>query len=85
MFLVEGSSETGLLRHLSDHIFGVRNFGKSKSMKVIFFIKMLKINPRFQKCSKKLRKIASEMIGSQLVLLNCLYYEQYIFHHQPMC
>ena len=43
MFLVEGSSETWLFRHLSNHVFGVRNFGNTKAARVIFF---------FSKCSK---------------------------------
>ena len=38
--LVEGSSETGLFSDISDHVFGVRNFGKTKSMRVIFFFKI---------------------------------------------
>ena len=35
--LVEASSEMGLFRHLSDYVFGVRNFDNTKSMRVIFF------------------------------------------------
>ena len=45
--LVEGSSETGLFRHLSNYVFGVRNFDFTKSMRVIFFFKMFKILTRF--------------------------------------
>ena len=45
--LVEGSSETGLFRHLSNYVFGVRNFDLTKSMRVIFFFKMFKILTRF--------------------------------------
>ena len=56
MLLVEGSSETRLFRHLSDYVFGVRNFDKRKFMRVIFFFKMFNISVRFQKCNKKLRK-----------------------------
>ena len=37
MFLVEGSSETGLLRHLANHVFSVRNFGNTKAVRVIIF------------------------------------------------
>ena len=33
MLLVEGSSETGLFRHLSDHVFRVCNFEKKKCLK----------------------------------------------------
>ena len=57
MLLFEGSSETGLFRHLSDHVFGVHNFGNTNSMRVIFFFKILKICAWFQKCNKKFRKI----------------------------
>ena len=39
MLLVEGSSETGLFRHWSDYVFGVRNFENTKSTRVIFFPK----------------------------------------------
>ena len=45
--LVEGFSETGLFRHLSNYVFGVRNFDFTKSMRVIFFFKMFKILTRF--------------------------------------
>ena len=56
MLLAEGFSETGLFQHLSDHVFGAGNFGKTKSMRVMFFLKMFKIYSRFQKRSKKFRK-----------------------------
>ena len=56
MLLVKGSSETGLFRHLSDQVFGDRNFRNTKSMGFIICLKILKIYFRFRKCSKKLRK-----------------------------
>ena len=56
MLLVDGSSETGLFRHFSDHAFGGRNFGRTKSMRVIIFFKLLKNYSTFQKYSKKLCK-----------------------------
>ena len=37
MLLVEGSSETGLFRLLSDHLFRLRNFGNKKAGRVLFF------------------------------------------------
>ena len=37
MLLFVGSSETGLFRHCSNHVFGVRNFGNTSAMRVIFF------------------------------------------------
>ena len=57
MPLLKGSSETGPLRHLSNHVFGVRNFGNRKSMKVIFFFKTSKISDRFQKWTKNWEKV----------------------------
>ena len=56
ILLVEASSEARLFRHLSNHIFGVRNIGTGKAVRVIFFLKMLKIQSRFQKWSRKLRE-----------------------------
>ena len=56
MLLVKGSSETILFRHWSDHVFGERNFGNRKFMRVIFFVWIFKIFYRFQKFSKRLRK-----------------------------
>ena len=38
MLFVEGSSETGLFMHLSNHVFRVRSFGNTKAMRVIFFV-----------------------------------------------
>ena len=74
MLLVDGSSETGLLRHISDDVFGGRNFGNTKSMRAIFFMKYLNFFSRFQKCRKKVRKgfFVSDIIPSELVSLNCL-------------
>ena len=57
MLLVEGMSETGLFRHLSDHVSGVRNFGKSKSMRVIFFSKYLKFIAAFRFPAKNSEKV----------------------------
>ena len=75
MFLVEGSSETGFFRHLSKNVFGIRNFGNTKGLRVIFCFKMFKIYTRFQKSSIKLRKkfFVSGIIASELVSLNSLY------------
>ena len=47
MLLLEGSSETGIFRHLSDYVFAVRNFENTISMKVIFFFKISKFNLDF--------------------------------------
>ena len=43
ILLVEASSETGVARHLSDYVFGVRNFENKKSRRVPFYFKMFKI------------------------------------------
>ena len=59
MLLVEGSSQTGLFRHLSDHFFAVRNFGNTKCIRAIYFPKLFKISYRFRKCRKKLGKAFS--------------------------
>ena len=57
MLLLEGSSQTGLFRHLYDYVFGVRNFENTKSMRVVFFIKISKFWAIFQKCSEKWEKV----------------------------
>ena len=57
MLLFEESSETGLFRHLSDHVFGFRNFGNTKSMRVIFLFKILKIYVWLRKCTKNWEKV----------------------------
>ena len=49
MLLFEGSSELGVFRHLNDYLFGFPHFGNTKSMRVIFFCKIIKISARFQK------------------------------------
>ena len=54
--LLEASSETVLFRHLSDYIFRVRNFENTKSMRVIFLLKIFKCESRFQSYCKNLRK-----------------------------
>ena len=74
MILVEGSSETGLFRHLSNHVFGVRNFGNTKSMRVIFVSKCSKFNTDLKNFKKSEKKFfVSEIITSELISLNCLY------------
>ena len=57
MLLLEGSSETGLCRHLSNYVFRARSFGNTKAFRVIFSSKMFKSESRFQKWSRKLRKM----------------------------
>ena len=74
MLVVHGSSETGLFRHLSNRVFGVRNFRNTKTMKVIFFSKCLGFKLNFKNAAKIEKKfIVSEIIASELVSLKCLY------------
>ena len=57
VLLVEGSSETGLLRHLSNHVLRspyVQKYISSDGH--LLFLKMLKIESKFRKCKKELRK-----------------------------
>ena len=56
-------------------IFRVRNLENTSAMRVIFFVKILKILFTFQKCRKRVEKKFSllEIIAFQLVPLNCLY------------
>ena len=51
-----GSSETGIFRHLSDHVFGVRNLKNTKSMRLIFFFKSLKLKLDFKNAEKNSEK-----------------------------
>ena len=57
ILLVEASSETGLLRHLSDYAFGDRNFRNTKAMMVIFFSKGSKFQLDFKKAAKNNGKV----------------------------
>ena len=57
--------------------FGVRQFKNTSPMRVIFFLKMFKIESTFQNYKKKKKKqkkfLLSEIIASQYVAINCLY------------
>ena len=58
ILLVEASSKMGLFRHLSDYVFGVRNFQNTKSMKVIFSLEIsLKFNLPFKNAAESLEKV----------------------------
>ena len=59
MLLVEGSSETGLFRHLSDYVFGVRNFEITKSMRASFLSKCSKFHLDFKNAAKNGEKVFS--------------------------
>ena len=75
MLLVEVSSETGLFKHLSDLDFGVCTFGITKSMRFVSFSKCSKFNLDFKYAAKNIENVFffSEIVASELVLLNCLY------------
>ena len=86
MFLVEGSSETGLFRHFSNRVFGVDIFQNTKAVTVIFFSKCLKFKLDLKNAVKNCKKnLVSEIIASVLVSLNSLYEEQDTFHQKPTC
>ena len=71
MFLVQGSSEKELFRHLSNNVFGVFNFRNTKAMSVIFFPKCLKINLYFKNALEIEKKcFVFEKTASELVSLN---------------
>ena len=57
MLLVEGSSETGSFRHLSNLVFGVDNFENTKTKGVIFFSKCLKFKLDFKNAAKNWEKV----------------------------
>ena len=74
MLLAAGFSEIGYFRNLSDYVFGIRNFGNTKSMRVIFVSKCSKFNTDLKNFKKSEKKFfVSEIITSELISLNCLY------------
>ena len=52
ILLLEGSSATGLFRHLSNHVFGVFNSGNRKAVRLNFLFKIFKIWSSFKKAVK---------------------------------
>ena len=56
ILLDEASSETRFFRHLCNNAFRVRNFGNTKSMKVIFFSKCWKFNVNLKNAAKNWEK-----------------------------
>ena len=67
MSLVRGSSELGLFRHLSNHIFWSRKFENKSALRVISFLKNFKIESKFKKIQIKIQKISfvSKIIASK--------------------
>ena len=54
MLLVEGSSNTRLFRHLSDYVFGVRNF--ENILRSSFYKKSLKFKLEFRNAAQNSEK-----------------------------
>ena len=75
MLLVEGSSRMRLFTHFSKHVFWGPEVQNTSAMKVIFFLKMFKIESIFTKCKRKIKKrfFVSEIIASENVATNFLY------------
>ena len=57
MLLVEGFSQTGLFRHLSDYVLGVPNFEIRKSMRSWFVAKYWKFMLDFRNTAKNPQKV----------------------------
>ena len=73
MLLVEGSSETGFLRHLSNDVFWTLKFKNTSGRSVILFKKCSKLNLNLENAKKKLQIIfVSEIIGSENVAISFL-------------
>ena len=72
MLVLEESPETGLFRHLSNHVFGFRNFGNPKAMRVIFFFQNVQNFIYISKMQQKILKkvFVSQIIASELASLN---------------
>ena len=66
---------------------GVKNFGNTSAISVIFFLKMFLIQTRFGKIKKKIEKkfFVFEIIASEFVALNCLYQEANTGHRYSVC
>ena len=56
-------------------LFGVRKFKNTSAMRLIYFLKMFKIEPRFRKCKEISGNnfFVSEIIATEDVAVNCLY------------
>ena len=67
--------------------FGDGNLGNTSAMRVTFFLKIFKIECRFQKCREKNEKksFVCEIIVSELVALNRLYKKENTCHRRSMC
>ena len=69
-----------LFIHLYKNVLRVRNFGKTKAVRVIFFPNFLKFKLDFQNSRRNGEKFSvAQIIASELEWLNCPYEEQDIF------
>ena len=87
MLLVNGSFETGLFGHISNHVFRSPQFQKEISCEGhLFFEKFLNLMQISKMPKKNWKKLSVfETISSELVALNCLYYEENTSYQQSMC
>ena len=86
MFLVEGSSETGLFRHLSNHIFRSPSVQKHIIYQGhLLFWKCCKFNQDFHNAIKIGKMYFSFLFASEHLAINCLYQEDNTCHRQSMC
>ena len=74
-WLVKGPSKQDFLDNYLTTLFGVRNFGNTSAIRVIFVSKCSKFNVDFKNAKKKFRKtfFVPQIIAYELVALNCLY------------
>ena len=75
MLIVDRSSETGLFRHLSNQLFGVRKFGNIKFLRIVlFFENIQKFKLDFKNEEKSLEKIFCFWDNCNLIgIVNFLY------------
>ena len=72
MVIVETSSERDFLDSYLTTFFRVEKFKNTIARRVIFFLKMFKIEPKFKNKKKKKKVFVSEIIASENVAINCL-------------
>ena len=75
MLPVKGSFETGLIGHISSHVFRSAEFPKEISYEAYLFFENVLNFMHISKISEKIEKnfCIFEIIASELVALNCLY------------
>ena len=72
---VKGSFETGLIGHISSHVFRSAEFPKEISYEAYLFFENVLNFMQISKMEQKIEKndCVFEIIASELVALNCLY------------